>query len=183
MLKEVEDILKDPNLKKRPLNKKMFTQAVALLRSSQIIEQEIVKAFSEEKTQDDRIELAYSLIILRSFATELLLKCLIIIDYDQIMIFNDLSIYGIKKPKDHDLITLYNSIPQNHKRTILKIYHQKDSTVIDEDSVKDKIQKIGSDPFVYWRYIYEKPENHEIDLKELNTFNQVLFESIQEIKK
>jgi hypothetical protein len=162
------------------LNSIIFERANDLISSSYIIENEISKVFSSGKDIDKKVGMVHSIIILRSFAIELYLKCLVIIDDDIITDYKE-----IKKGKlnEHNYLNLFNMIDEKCRSIIISCYNSIDPQITDGDSFRRKVSEIGPDVFIAWRYIYEKSGVQVINMNDLNNFAKTLFNSIVLIKK
>ena len=170
---------------KKPLSYIIFRQANALIRASGLIETETAKVFAEKREVDDRIEMLHSVVLLRSLAIELYLKTILIIKYDDVFSIEDIKTRSISFPTGrdgHNFIALLDPIQDDAKDIIVKEFNKLDQKVKTLDDLKYVINKIGSTPFVDWRYIYEKSMDTTMSLIDLTNLAEALCQTAGSIK-
>jgi hypothetical protein len=104
--------------------------------------------------KDARVEMAFPAAICSSFAIELFLKLLVLLE--------DPPHPGTKPPKlGHDLGDLWEKVRPDHKRLVAgKFRNSVGSAVPSLDDVRVKLFEealayVGQSPFVKWRYVHE----------------------------
>ena len=160
------------NRQRRPLNRMLFMLAKNYADSAKILEDRV----QEIKNPDP----APVIIMCLSFAIELLLKCLLIVDKDEIRTVRDMEKAGINR-RGHDYLHLFDRIERPYQEIILKHFAKHDSSVQSIESLKLLLGKIGSDPFTLWRYVHEQDEIPTFNLRAYKRFGGSLRDAITEI--
>jgi len=123
-------------------------------------------------TQD--ADFAAPAIMCKSFSIELLLKFFIIISHPNIQTKTDLDSSKVNL-RGHQYSKLYDKIDLIYKTKIAQSFNCISGQQVNEITFKNVLIDIGDDPFVFWRYIYEKDGKdgrfHHLDLV---LFNNVL---------
>ena len=158
---------------RRSLNWLLYILAKQYIDSANILEAKI----RETKNADP----APAIIMCLSFSIELILKCLLIVDRDEIRTKEDMEAAGIDR-RGHDYIDLFDRIAPHYQEIVLKHLSARDPSIRDLESLRDFLKAAGSDPFVLWRYVYEHDAPPVFQLNAYKRFGGALWDAINEIR-
>ena len=94
-------------------------------------------------------------IMCQSFAVELLLKFFLVVDHPAAKSVDDLKTAGVNL-RCHKYSELFDQLTQATKGKIANTYAAVSGKQTDAAGFRNALIAQGDDPFVYWRYIYEK---------------------------
>ncbi len=134
-------------LPKRSLRSTLFNLAHAYARAADTS----WNSFGESKNAD----FAAPAIMCQSFAIELLLKFFLAIDHPQAKTIDELKAAGVKL-QCHKYSELYDQLTSAAKDKIANAYTALSGKQTDAAGFRYALIAQGDDPFVYWRYVYEK---------------------------
>jgi len=153
----------------RSLNSAIFNMARAYSETGDLAE----AAMGRSKNAD----FAGPLIMCKSFSVEMLLKFFIIIEHPTAKTMVDLEKLGVDL-RGHVYSKLFDRISASRRRNIGASFSKLSSKTTDEAGFRDILKtKLGDDPFVFWRYIYEKSGTHHCDLQTLKMVVHALGEA------
>ena len=142
---EIEEILAKAG--SRSLESTLFNVAHAYARAGELS----IQAISSNNDAD----FAAPAIMCKSFAIELLLKFFIVIAHPTAKTYVDLKALGIGL-RGHLYTELFDKIEAGYQRKISDVFSVAASRQIDQHGFRAILVDIGDDPFVQWRYMYEK---------------------------
>ncbi len=148
-----------------------------LANAYNIAEQKI----GEELDQSKNAYLSAPAIMCKSFSIELLLKLFIVYSYPNIKSKDDIDSSGVSL-HGHKYSVLYDRINHRLRTEIAKLFTAVLGIETDETKFREKLIEIGDDPFVYWRYVYEKGEskfNSDLAEKILRALGRAAAESVK----
>jgi hypothetical protein len=148
--------------KRRPMYKVLFNLALAYSNTANLPALEMSKSANGD--------FSAPMIMCRSFSIELLLKCLLLIDHRSVYSKKDLDAVGVEL-RGHKYNDLLQRISTQHKEEIVESYGSLFEKAVTWDFLQEQFAKIGDDPFVQWRYIYEKEGNQYIDFEVITRLN------------
>lgn len=158
------------------------------IRSSNILNAKVgevkkAAANSAELEQTKR-DVAPAMIMCISFSIELLLKCLRVVDKEEIRTKQDLVAEGItwRGREGHDFLCLFDAIAQPHQEIVRKHLAKYDPSVRDIESVRLFLRRIGTKPFIVWRYVFELDSIPALDQKAFMGFGGSLRSAVIEIR-
>jgi hypothetical protein len=173
-MRETEKMIEpNSNLQRRSLNHVLYLLAKQYIDSANALEDRMVK------TRDSST--APGVILCLSFSIELILKCLLIVDKDEIRTIRDVEEAGIDL-RGHDYLELFERIEAPYKEIILQQLARRDPSIRTIESLKAILAAIGSDPFTFWRYVYEKDQIPSFNLRAFKGFGGSLWDAITEIR-
>lgn len=91
----------------------------------------------------------------KSFAIELLLKFFIVIAYPTAKTYGDLKALGVNL-RGHLYTELFDKIEAGYQKKISDAFSSATNRQVDQHGFRAILVNIGDDPFVQWRYMYEK---------------------------
>jgi len=91
----------------------------------------------------------------KSFAIELLLKFFLVIPYPTAQTKADINAFGVDL-HGHKYSELYDRIIPTYQQKIAASFSSVTGKATDAAAFRAVLVAIGDDPFVFWRYIYEK---------------------------
>jgi len=94
-------------------------------------------------------------IMCQSFAIELLLKFFLALDHPLAKTIDDLKAAGVKL-RCHKYSELYDQLTSAAKDKIANAYTTLSGKQTDATGFRHALIAQGDDPFVYWRYVYER---------------------------
>jgi len=101
------------------------------------------------------VDFAAPAIMCQSFAIELLLKFFLALDHPLANTIDDLKAAGVKL-RCHKYSELYDQLTAATKDKIANAYTTLSGAQTDATGFRHALIAQGDDPFVYWRYVYEK---------------------------
>jgi hypothetical protein len=108
--------------------------------------------------------LAAPAILCRSFAIELLLKCFIALPYPHVMKVRELKALGLDL-RGHTYSGLWDRIEPRLQAHIADAFTQHAKLPTNASEFRARLIQLGDDPFVAWRYVYEKDGDQFINLE------------------
>ena len=154
----------EASLPKRAFQSTLFNLAHAYAR----ISDRSWQTMESERNSD----IAGPAIMCQSFAIELLLKFFLAVDHAEAASADDLKKNGIKL-NCHKYSELYDQLAVPTQEYIASSYARLSGRATDAAQFRSSLIAQGDDPFVYWRYIYEKPISH-IDIAAFNLITDAL---------
>lgn len=153
----------------RSLNSAMFNMAKAYSETGDLADREAARSGNADFIAPE--------ILCKAFAVEMLLKFFIVIQYPDAKTKADLDKLGVNL-EGHHYSTLFDRIEESRRKKIAASF----SSVSGEPTTDVAFRRIlkrrlGDEPFVFWRYIYEKAGNNYFDLHLLRTILQALGEA------
>lgn len=146
----------------RQFNNAVLEEEILIMPSSAFGNKEGIFKWGETKITvrgDKTIVKAYPYVVDKSFACEVYLKLLILLDRD----------FNCKKI-GHNIFKLYSKTNDTFKADFLKVFKCKYGEKADEIFLQNEIRNI-SNVFVEWRYIYEKTDlEKRVNIGFLNAF-------------
>jgi len=103
-------------------------------------------------------------IMCQSFAIELLLKFFLASDHPTAKTSDDLVAAGIKLRR-HKYSELFDQLADSTKQAIADSYSAMAGSKVVVDDFRLMLVEQGDEPFVYWRYVYEKGGVSRFDLR------------------
>ena len=147
----------------RSLNSALFNIAHSYARAGEM-------AASAIFTANDA-DFAAPALMCKSFAIELLLKFFLVVPHPTAQTKADIEAAGVNL-HGHEYSKLYDRINPSYQQRIAASYSTVSGKTTDAAAFRSVLLALGNDPFVFWRYIYEKAGVHTIDIPLLE---QVLF--------
>lgn len=142
---EIEAILAQAG--SRSLESTLFNVAHAYARAGRLSMQAI---FSQSDA-----DFAAPAIMCKSFAIELLLKFFIVIAYPTARTYAGLKTMGVEL-RGHLYTDLLDRIEIEYREKISQAFSAATNRQVDQHGFRAILVEIGNDPFVQWRYMYEK---------------------------
>jgi hypothetical protein len=143
------------NMRKTPIYKTLFDFANYYIKGAIIMRNEI--------KDESNFGLFAPLILNQSFSVELLLKFFILVDFDDLYSFQDID-KKLININSHKYTDLFDKINIKYKTLICDFYNKISNSSIKLDNFKELLIKIGNNPFVEWRYVFEKDEFSKMNL-------------------
>lgn len=106
-------------------------------------------------------------IMCKSFAIELLLKFFLVIPHPTAQTTADLGAFGVDL-HGHKYTELYDRMIPTYQHRIATSFSQTTGKVTNATEFRTVLIALGNDPFVFWRYIYEKTGWHTLDFRLLD---------------
>jgi hypothetical protein len=167
---------------RKPLNLAMRNEAKNIFAAADLIEREVGKALKRAAGHDERIALLQAVLVLTGYGLELLMKLIAIIDDDAALTLDDLRSSNRSIPNGHNLLVIYDKLPDQWRAKIADTYSRFDRAVDAVEAVRQKLGAIGAEPFYEWRYLYESTDRKYIDFQALKTLRDVLTAAIESHK-
>lgn len=118
-----------------------------------------------EKSKD--ADFAAPAIICDTFAVELLLKFFIAADHPDCSTYRALEKKGVKL-RSHTFTELYGRVSIPQQELIAAQYSALMGSTVSVPGFRDALAELGAEPFVYWRYVYEKAGESHLDPRHLS---------------
>jgi len=139
----------------RTLNSALFNIAHAYSRAGDMASSAIFQ------TRD--VDFAAPAIMCKSFAIELLLKFFLVIPYPTAQTKADIDAVGVDL-HGHKYSEIYDRIQPSYQKKIADSFSIIANSLTDTNTFRTQLQNLGDDPFVFWRYIYEKNNISTLDI-------------------
>ena len=139
----------------RSLNSALFNIAHSYARAGDMATSAIFSA--------NDADFAAPAIMCKSFAIELLLKFFLVIPYPTAQTKADIDTLGVDL-HGHKYSDLYDRISPAYQQKIAASFSKVTGKVTDSAAFRSVLLALGDDPFVFWRYIYEKAGMHTLDI-------------------
>lgn len=139
----------------RTLNSAIFNIAHAYARAGDMASTAIIR------TKD--ADFSAPAIMCKSFAIELLLKFFLVIPYPTAQTKADMDVVGIDL-LGHKYSELYDRIQPSYQEKIANSFFNVSGKRTNSNEFRTMLLTLGDDPFVFWRYIYEKNGMSTIDI-------------------
>lgn len=123
---------------------------------------------NESMSKAESIDFVLPVVMCQLLAVELLLKSLILNRRDDIKSENDLKKYGINI-RGHNLESLYSQLNQDARSLVEAHFTKSRSPRMSGMTFSQLLKEIGDQPFVEWRYFYEKGISMQINRDTLET--------------
>lgn len=132
-----------------------------------------VKTLNNKMAESGSIDIFLPVIMCQVLAVELLLKSMILYKREDILTEADLRASGLQI-WGHDLESLYHQLLPEMRALVETHFHKCRTARMTKMNYVDLLREIGKQPFVDWRYYYEKPTEMKINRDALDA----LLESI-----
>lgn len=142
-------------LDKRALNSALFNIAHSYAQVGDMARSAV---FATKNT-----DFAAPAIMCKSFSIELLLKFFIVVAHPGIQTKADLDSLGVNL-HGHLYSKLYDRISPLYQKKIADSFTTIVGQTTDEPAFRKALMDIGDEPFVFWRYIYEKSGTCNLDI-------------------
>ena len=153
----------------RSLNSAIFNMARAYSETGDLAELEMGRSRNAD--------FAGPIIMAKSFSVEMLLKFFIVVDHPTAKNTADLDKLGVDL-HGHVYSKLLDRISASRRKNIAASFSKLSGKTTDEAAFRDILKNnLGDDPFVFWRYIYEKTGTHHLDLQTLKMVAHALGEA------
>lgn len=139
----------------RTLNSALFNIAHAYARSGDMASTAIIQ------TKD--ADFSAPAIMCKSFAIELLLKFFLVIPYPTAQTKADIDAVGVDL-RGHKYSELFDRIHASYQEKIANSFSNISGRPTNVSEFRPLLLTLGDDPFVFWRYIYEKNGMSTIDI-------------------
>ena len=117
-----------------------------------------------------------------TFCLELLLKCLQIINEDEVFTKADLETKGIRL-NEHRYSAIFDKIEGSVQNDILKTFNSLFQQQLTKDDYIQRLRQIGDNSFVEWRYVYESTQEKRMDVHLQNQIMDSLGKTIEQCLK
>jgi len=169
---DFEKLFPQPN--KRSLNSALFNIAHSYARVGEMAGAAIF-------TMKDA-DFAAPAIMCKSFSIELLLKFFIVIAHHGVQTKADLELMGVNL-HGHLYSELYDRISPIYQKKIADSFTTIVGRSPDELVFRKALKDIGDEPFVFWRYIYEKSGTCNLDIALLDNVLTALGKAAENERK
>lgn len=139
----------------RSLNSALFNIAHAYARAGDMASYAI---FSLEDA-----DFAAPAIMCKSFAIELLLKFFLVIPHPTAQTTADLAAVGVDL-RGHKYSELYDRIIPSYQQKVATSFSTITGKATNATEFRTALIALGDDPFVFWRYVYEKTGKSTLDI-------------------
>lgn len=139
-----------------------------------------VVVLNDEIEKNKNYKLTLPVIMNQTFAIELLLKCLILFDHKDVTTESELKAKKINL-HGHKLNKIYESITLEKKKIITDQWTVASKKYNVTENIIEVFSILGSEPFVEWRYVYEKQELKTMERKYLDCLLETIGESASQI--
>jgi hypothetical protein len=142
--------------KPTPLFNTLFTQANFYNQGSQVV--------LGHGQATNNVGLAAPAILCQSFAIELLLKCFLLLPHQKVQKFGELKALGVDV-RGHIYSSLFDRIDRRFQGLIAGEFSKRSGVATDAAAFRGHLVELGDEPFVIWRYVYEKPQDTYLNLE------------------
>jgi hypothetical protein len=171
--RRAEEIIK--NAKPVPLHQVLFNHA-------EFYNQGALAALAQLSASGNA-GLAAPVIMCRSFAIELLLKFFLVLPHPTVMKYGELRALGVDL-RGHPYSSLFDRIPMQFQDSIAATFSGLSGQSSTAADFRSTLVSLGDDPFVAWRYVYEKDDNQYLNFELFNQVTDALGTSAErELKK
>jgi hypothetical protein len=118
-------------------------------------------------------DLAGPAIMCQSFAIELLLKFFLVVDHPTAKTAEDLRLAGVRL-KNHKYSELFDQLSSVTRDKIAQSFSQTSRRTVTSEQFRDLLIAQGDDPFVHWRYVYERGGVSHFDRVSFNLLTDAL---------
>lgn len=174
---------------RRPLYLTFFMLSSNYIRSANILNAKVgeLKRANVPGPQlvETQRDVAPAMIMCISFSIEVLLKCLQVIDRDDIRTKWDLAKAGINwgGREGHDYLYLFDKVAPLYQEFVCKHLAKYDASIQDVESVRSFLTRIGTRPFTVWRYVFELDSIPEYRQEDFKAFGDSLWQTARAIRK
>lgn len=158
-----------------PMHRKMFNNARFYSEGAALLYENI---FSGKKSAN------YSApaMLCSTFCIELLLKCLVLIQHDDVYSRQDVLNKGIKID-DHSYSRIFSKINPIIQDKVIESYNSLFSSKISKEQYCESLAALGDNGFIEWRYVHENINGKNLDVQLQNKITDSLGKAIEVIYK
>ncbi len=158
-----------------PMHRKIFNNARYYSSGAALLYENI---FAGKKSA----EYAAPGVLCSTFCIELLLKCLVLIQHDDVFSRQDVRDKGIKLD-DHLYSKIFSKIDVGLQSKVVEAYNTLFFQNISTTQYTELLSQLGNNGFVEWRYVYESPNEKNLNIQLQNQITDSLGKTIESIYK
>jgi len=159
---------------RRSLNHQLWILAKCYIDSANILSNQVSKTGNGDPLP--------AMIMCTSFSIELVLKCLLVVTRDEIRTIGDLEGTGIDL-RGHDFIALFDKVEARYQAVVLEQMTLSISAIKTMEDLRTWLRELGSDPFTFWRYVYEQDRIPKPRYGDIKRFGGALWRAINVIRR